>query len=374
MDHRGNEKDAGYVDLKQLSTPSNPSSGYDRLYVKSDDTLYRLNSSGVESVIGSGSGGFLAYSKYAPVTNTIYAASSSTLADVDATNLKVTFTAPASGNVVITVCLTADCSGAGTFGFVGLREGSSDISSALFTTRDTSQSAPLTFKFYITGISAGSHTYKLSHARTGSGSPFRILVGPGTVDATNWAGPCQFFVEDATVNASAAGSSEFVLLADSLLSSPAASFNFTSIPANYKHLRLLFSLRSDQSSDQEIDIQVNGDTTSGHYAFVRHYRDSANNDSWVDTASDSKMYMFDMPSNSRTTGVCVAGEITIPDYASTNFAKAFVLSAASSFTNVMVQYLSNGMWLSTAAINRITLTPLAGNFQTGSRCSLFGMS
>ncbi|QDI74059.1 hypothetical protein [Nitrosopumilus spindle-shaped virus] len=38
--------------LKQISTPSNPSSGHNALYFKSDDKLYKLTSAGVESEVG----------------------------------------------------------------------------------------------------------------------------------------------------------------------------------------------------------------------------------------------------------------------------------------------------------------------------------
>lgn len=43
--------------VSHQSTPSNPSSGNAKIYVKSDDKLYLLNSSGVETEIGSGGGG-----------------------------------------------------------------------------------------------------------------------------------------------------------------------------------------------------------------------------------------------------------------------------------------------------------------------------
>lgn len=41
---------------KQISTPSNPSSGYDKLYFKSDNKLYKLTSAGAEVEVGSGTG------------------------------------------------------------------------------------------------------------------------------------------------------------------------------------------------------------------------------------------------------------------------------------------------------------------------------
>jgi hypothetical protein len=42
---------------EQSSTPSTPASGYKKLYAKNDGKVYTLNSSGVESQVGAGSGG-----------------------------------------------------------------------------------------------------------------------------------------------------------------------------------------------------------------------------------------------------------------------------------------------------------------------------
>lgn len=47
--------DPTYVEFTQISTPSTPSSGFDRMYIKSDDNLYIKNSAGTETQVG-GSG------------------------------------------------------------------------------------------------------------------------------------------------------------------------------------------------------------------------------------------------------------------------------------------------------------------------------
>lgn len=46
--------DPTYVEFTQISTPSTPDSGKDRLYFKSDDNLYKKISTGIETQIGSG--------------------------------------------------------------------------------------------------------------------------------------------------------------------------------------------------------------------------------------------------------------------------------------------------------------------------------
>jgi len=48
---------SGGVIFTQIATPSTPSSGLNKLYFKSDGNLYALNSSGIESQIGSGGSG-----------------------------------------------------------------------------------------------------------------------------------------------------------------------------------------------------------------------------------------------------------------------------------------------------------------------------
>lgn len=45
--------DSTGVDIKQIATPSNPASGRDKLYFKSDDILYKLTSGGTETAISS---------------------------------------------------------------------------------------------------------------------------------------------------------------------------------------------------------------------------------------------------------------------------------------------------------------------------------
>jgi hypothetical protein len=47
----------GLIQSVQTTTPSNPPAGSNKLYFKSDDKLYKLDSSGTEAEVGSGSGG-----------------------------------------------------------------------------------------------------------------------------------------------------------------------------------------------------------------------------------------------------------------------------------------------------------------------------
>jgi hypothetical protein len=121
-----------------------------------------------------GGGGISAVTVYSPGAQQVYSTASAVLADVDAANLAVTFTAPASGNVLVQATCWIDSNTPGQRGRLGLREGSSNIGQPVSVTRDADNGYLVTASFSVTGLSAGSHTYKLSFA-TNAGT-FRIIV------------------------------------------------------------------------------------------------------------------------------------------------------------------------------------------------------
>jgi hypothetical protein len=129
-------------------------------------------------------GQILALKVYAPASQTILSTTSTTFADVDATNAVVTFTAPASGNVMVRVSAFAD-TGAGAY-FWGLRESTTDQTTATTrVVRSGGQTNYVSVPMYLTGLSAGSHTIKLSHAVT-AGVTGRIIVQDGSVATSKW--------------------------------------------------------------------------------------------------------------------------------------------------------------------------------------------
>lgn len=109
---------------------------------------------------------------YASVTGSDYGSlTSASLADVDATNMKVTFTAPVSANVLVR--LTASCSagvGAAQCYLVwGLRESTTNIMAGGIAHRnpnDTSsdQFVGASLVFVLLGIAPGAHTYKWAYS------------------------------------------------------------------------------------------------------------------------------------------------------------------------------------------------------------------
>ena len=75
----------------------------------------------------------------------------------------------------------------------------------------------------------------------------------------------------------------------------------------------------------------------------------------------------------------LSGKITLPNYAGTTFIKSIAASLAQSSSNLASASMSYetlaGQWVNTAAITSITLLlSAAGNFNAGSRATLYGLN
>jgi hypothetical protein len=121
---------------------------------------------------------------------------SSSLADADATNMAVTFTAPASGNVLVRLCasMTPSSGGASAAALAswGIRESTTNIAGPQSVARATTATGSnatrvVALDFYLTGVSAGSHTYKWAH--TVDSGATTVIFSSGTTAAvmTVWA-------------------------------------------------------------------------------------------------------------------------------------------------------------------------------------------
>ncbi len=99
---------------------------------------------------------------------------SATQADVDATNALVTFTAPASGNVLVRVTCAVQFSNAAGLGQLGLRESTTNITgpnNVMLGGTGQGQIVLVSPVWKITGLTpASSHTYKLAFSRTSAGT------------------------------------------------------------------------------------------------------------------------------------------------------------------------------------------------------------
>lgn len=178
------DKTAHLVDDDGLDTSlggSAPTEILDIPTVETDDTLVLApdGAGGVEFRAEAGGGGssLLAVIAYKPASNTTTPVTSTSAADIDAPNLVITFTAPASGNVVVRVgCLVEGPSIVSCYW--ALREGSTTLDWARLG--DNMPRSYRTMDFLISGLSAGSHTFKWAGAV--DGSTMNLFYGPGTTN------------------------------------------------------------------------------------------------------------------------------------------------------------------------------------------------
>lgn len=103
---------------------------------------------------------------------------SATQADVDATNAVITFTAPASGNVLVRVTVTANTDATANANcFLGLRESTTNVVNKTFAQQSQLYGTIeqlVVWSAYISGLTPGSsHTYKLAFA-SNSSEPFTL--------------------------------------------------------------------------------------------------------------------------------------------------------------------------------------------------------
>ena len=107
---------------------------------------------------------------------------STSLVDLNASNNVVTFTAPASGNVLVVLeALVQPDNGnvSGKVAYWGLRESTTNIAgpyeAAVQHVTGSAYYTRASLSIYLTGISAGSHTYKWAHRASSSAQT--ICVG-----------------------------------------------------------------------------------------------------------------------------------------------------------------------------------------------------
>jgi len=166
-----------------------------------------------------------------------------------------------------------------------------------------------------------------------------------------------------------------VVISDTTLQADAANFDVQSIPSMYKHLRIEAQLRgTTAATTQQARIRFNNDSGGNYYWFsVTEYiggpaanEGNGETSAWAGVAAAA----------SATATLTGTLGIDIPNYAATTFAKQFRGSSeyctAASSTNTRVED-AVGLWNSTAAIERITLYPLADSFKAGSRLTIYGM-
>ncbi|HSE46436.1 MAG TPA: hypothetical protein VLA89_14010 [Gemmatimonadales bacterium] len=172
------------------------------------------------------------------------------------------------------------------------------------------------------------------------------------------------------------GSTGFVQIDDQLLGS-AGTFDFTSIPQTYLHLRIEYQARaSDVAAAVAIVMQLNGDSGNTYYSQLVNFHDVTTTASEFLASSAGRCGVVPA-AGAGSANLAGAGTIEIPNYTSTSWYQNFLchnIYGVSGASQDTVEYLTGGWWENVAAVTQVTLLASPGTtFAIGSRATLFGI-
>jgi len=153
----------------------------------------------------------------------------------------------------------------------------------------------------------------------------------------------------------------------------AANIDFTSIPSTYTDLVVVASARTNRTNAQEDSLCISFNGSTANFAVVSLYGDGSTAQTSAFTTNGA--IRFVATTDISTTSAFGNSFLYIPNYAgSTN--KSFSIDAVTENNATTAwAFLAAGLWSDTAAINRITLTPLVGtSIKQYSTAYLYGVS
>lgn len=161
-------------------------------------------------------------------------------------------------------------------------------------------------------------------------------------------------------------------VASATLVSANASVDFTSIPSTYTDLVLVASLGGTVSGTVFL-TQFNNDTAT-NYSTVTYYggqTGSPPGSALQGSGTYSNINSIYIPINSGLPATVSASyTLNIQNYASSNVYKSTMSQYNHGLTEVN---MNAGMWRSTSAINRITVTTTSSTFLAGSIFTIYGI-
>jgi hypothetical protein len=162
----------------------------------------------------------------------------------------------------------------------------------------------------------------------------------------------------------------YKLISAQTLGSSSSSVTFSSIPATYTDLKLVYSARSDRpfQTAELLGISFNGNTSS----YVRIVLEG--NGSSAGSYTDPINSFGVMPGSTATADIFSNGEIYIPNYLLSNNKVYSGDGTAENNATSANQNLDANRWNNTSTISSITLTTYSSNnFVSRSTFYLYGI-
>ena len=149
-----------------------------------------------------------------------------------------------------------------------------------------------------------------------------------------------------------------------------ANIEFTSIPATYTDLKVVFSARGTVSGNN-VDTKLTFNSNTSNYTLRNVYGDGSTAASFSD--STTNYTGGEIPGTSITASTFGSVEIYIPNYTSSNNKSFSTDVVVENNATTAFPWLHAGLWSNAAAITSVTLTPASGSFAQYSTARLYGI-
>ena len=182
-------------------------------------------------------------------------------------------------------------------------------------------------------------------------------------------------VADSTASTGLAYKGGMVQIAKVAATGSSSTITFSSIPANYIDLKVIFVARDTKATNsQSFAFQMNGDTTTANYVGGRYENvDSGGVTTGSLSTGTTGFIGVDFPAASTAANIFGQGEILFSNYTNTSiYKRASAWADAPSGAAEGLRRLS-GYWKSTSAITSIVFTTNGTNFASGTVFTLYGI-
>jgi len=154
-----------------------------------------------------------------------------------------------------------------------------------------------------------------------------------------------------------------------------AVITFSSIPSTYSHLQIRYIARDGRAvTADSVYCQFNSDTGSNYMRYHLLDGDGSTASSSAGSTSHTFITFGNAAGSSAAASMYAAGVLDILDYSAITKYKTTRTLAGFDFNGSGQVDLWSGLWMSTSAINSITITTsTASNFTTDTKFALYGI-
>ena len=152
-----------------------------------------------------------------------------------------------------------------------------------------------------------------------------------------------------------------------------ATVTFSSIPSTYKHLQIRTLARDSRAVGNLSNMYISFNSDSGSN-YARHELTGDGSSAGAGSAtSQTSIYFGNCGSANIAANIFATTILDVLDYSNTNKYKTTRTLSGGDYNGGGVIALNSGLWMNTAAISTITITPLVANFVQYSSFALYGI-